>query len=60
VPIEAIDAAAGTIVWRDPKTGERFVTPVTGPRPFDYEALVLFNFRFGRSARRAIPPVTSG
>ena len=37
-----------------------FVTPVTGPRPFDYEALVLFNFRFGRSARRAIPPVTSG
>ena len=37
-----------------------FVTPVTGPRPFDYEALVLFNFRFGRSARRAVPPVTSG
>ena len=37
-----------------------FVTPVTGPRPFDYEALVLFNYRFGWSARRAIPPVTSG
>ncbi len=32
VPIEAIDAAVGTIVWRDPKTGERFVTPVTGGR----------------------------
>jgi len=27
-----------------------FVTPVTGPRPFDYEAVLLFNFRFGRSA----------
>ena len=37
-----------------------FVTPVTGPRAFDYEALVLFNYRFGRSARRATPPVTSG
>jgi hypothetical protein len=37
-----------------------FVTPVTGPRPFDYEALVLFNYRFGRSARRALPPVISG
>jgi hypothetical protein len=37
-----------------------FVTPVTGPRPFDYEALVLFNYRFGRSAVRATPPVTSG
>jgi hypothetical protein len=36
------------------------VTPVTGPRPFDYEVVALFNFRFGRSARRAIPPVTSG
>jgi lysyl-tRNA synthetase class 1 len=30
VPIEEIDAAAGTIAWRDPKTNERFVTPVTG------------------------------
>ncbi|MBV8610306.1 MAG: hypothetical protein JO034_22955 [Singulisphaera sp.] len=37
-----------------------FVNPVTGPRPFDYEVLILLNFRFGRSARRAIPPVTSG
>jgi hypothetical protein len=37
-----------------------FVTPVTGPRPFAYEALVLFNYRFGRSARRATPPVISG
>ena len=37
-----------------------FVTPVTGPRPFSYEALVLFNFRFGRTARRAPPPVISG
>jgi lysyl-tRNA synthetase class 1 len=30
VPIEAIDAKAGTIAWSDPETGERFVTPVTG------------------------------
>jgi lysyl-tRNA synthetase class 1 len=30
VPIEAHDAAAGTIVWRDPQTGERYETPVTG------------------------------
>jgi hypothetical protein len=37
-----------------------FVNPVTGPRPFDYEVLALFNYRFGRSARRAIPPVISG
>jgi hypothetical protein len=39
-----------------------FVTPVTGPRPFDYEALLLFNVRFGRSraAQRALPPVLGG
>jgi hypothetical protein len=37
-----------------------FVTPVTGPRPFDLEFLLLFNVRFGRSARRATPPVISG
>jgi lysyl-tRNA synthetase class 1 len=30
VPIEARDVAAGTIVWRDPDSGERFETPVTG------------------------------
>jgi lysyl-tRNA synthetase class 1 len=30
VPIEALDAEAGTITWRDPDTGESFVTPVTG------------------------------
>ena len=29
VPLEAIDAEAGTITWRD-STGERFTTPVTG------------------------------
>ena len=26
VPIEVVDAAAGTIAWRDPATGESFVT----------------------------------
>ena len=30
VPIEERRLAAGTIVWRDPRTGERFETPVTG------------------------------
>jgi len=30
VPVEKADAAAGTIVWRDPETGEAFETPVTG------------------------------
>jgi len=30
VPIDAIDAVAGTIAWRDPATGESFVSPVTG------------------------------
>ncbi|MGI8569342.1 MAG: lysine--tRNA ligase [Methylocella sp.] len=30
VPIEKIDAAAGTLNWRDPDTQEKFVTNVTG------------------------------
>ncbi len=30
VPIEARDVAQGTVVWRDPQTGERFETKVTG------------------------------
>jgi lysyl-tRNA synthetase class 1 len=30
VPTEERNLAAGTIVWRDPETGERFETPVTG------------------------------
>ncbi len=30
VPIEGRDVAAGTVIWRDPDTGERFETPVTG------------------------------
>ena len=32
VPIEARDPAAGTIVWRDPESGERFQTDVRGGR----------------------------
>jgi hypothetical protein len=32
------------------------VTPVTGPRPFDLEALVLFNIRFGAGVIRRPPP----
>ena len=30
VPVEERNLEAGTIVWRDPDTGERFETPVTG------------------------------
>jgi lysyl-tRNA synthetase class 1 len=30
VPMERLDPAAGTVVWRDPDTGEAFETPVTG------------------------------
>jgi len=30
VPIESMDAKAGTIIWRDPDTNEAFETPVTG------------------------------
>ncbi|MGO4704900.1 lysine--tRNA ligase [Microvirga sp. 2MCAF38] len=30
VPIDERKVEAGTIVWRDPETGERFETPVTG------------------------------
>ncbi|MBG0809187.1 lysine--tRNA ligase [Methylosinus sp. H3A] len=30
VPLDSIDATAGTISWRDPESGEAFVTPVTG------------------------------
>ncbi len=32
VPIDAVDAAAGLIAWRDPVSGEPFATPVTGGR----------------------------
>ncbi|HXW71503.1 MAG TPA: lysine--tRNA ligase [Methylocella sp.] len=30
VPIDAVDAAAGMLFWRDPATGERFETKITG------------------------------
>ncbi len=30
VPVDEMNVDAGTIVWRDPDTGERFETPVTG------------------------------
>ncbi|MDP2355514.1 MAG: lysine--tRNA ligase [Beijerinckiaceae bacterium] len=30
VPADEMNVDAGTIVWRDPETGERFETPVTG------------------------------
>ncbi len=30
VPVDEVRREAGTLVWRDPDTGERFETPVTG------------------------------
>ncbi len=30
VPMEEVRPASGTVVWRDPETGEAFETPVTG------------------------------
>lgn len=36
------------------------VTPVTGPRPFNIEALLLLNIRFGRSRGAQVPPPMLG
>ena len=38
------------------------VTPVTGPRPFDYEALILFNLFYGSTRRtmQGYPPMLGG
>lgn len=37
-----------------------FVTPVTGPRPFNTEFIALFNYRFGRTRRNAPLPILGG
>ena len=37
-----------------------FVTPVTGPRPFNYEFIFLFNFRFGRTRPTSPLPILGG
>jgi hypothetical protein len=37
-----------------------FVTPVTGPRPFNYEVIALFNLYFGNRVRRPSPPILGG
>jgi hypothetical protein len=37
-----------------------WVTPVTGPRPFDYEVLALINWRFGRSRGTRVLPMLGG
>jgi hypothetical protein len=34
-----------------------YVTPVTGPKPFNAELVLLLNIRFGGSVRRLPPPV---
>lgn len=35
-------------------------TPVTGPRPFDLEAILLFNYYFGKAPRSAAYPFLGG
>jgi hypothetical protein len=37
-----------------------FVTPVTGPRPFDYEIVALINIRLGRTRGPRVPPPILG
>jgi hypothetical protein len=37
-----------------------FVNPVTGPRPFDFEAVILLNIRYGKTARRSVFPQIAG
>jgi hypothetical protein len=37
-----------------------FVTPVTGPQPFDFEFMALLNVYFGGPKRNQTPPVLGG
>jgi hypothetical protein len=49
------------MIGRDAVFTFGWVTPVTGPRPFDYEVLALINWRFGRSrGPRAPLPMAGG
>ena len=36
------------------------VAPTTGPRPFNVEAVALFNYRFGNSRRPRPTPIIGG
>ncbi len=36
------------------------VTPVTGPQPFSFEVMALFNYYFGAPRQNMIPPVLGG
>jgi hypothetical protein len=37
-----------------------FVTPVTGPQPFDFEFMALLNIYFGGPRQAQVPPVVGG
>ena len=64
-----VDDLVGTADFVDLTTGITFeinhrsslalavVAPVTGPKPFDVEALLEFNYRFGASVPHSNPPV---
>ncbi len=45
--------------WQRPRRDPFYQRPTTGPRPFNVEAVGLFNYRFG-SLRRRTPPVIGG
>jgi hypothetical protein len=49
------------MIGRDSVFTFGWVTPVTGPRPFEYEIVALINWRFGRTrGMRAPLPMTGG
>ena len=52
---DVVDLTTGTIfeLNRRSTLSVGLVTPVTGPKPFNLEALVQFNLSFGRSAAPA-------
>jgi hypothetical protein len=58
---DVVDLTTGTIfeLNRRSTLAVGIVTPVTGPKPFNVEALVQFNLNFGRMGRRAERSIAS-
>jgi hypothetical protein len=50
---DVVDLTVGTTFQLGQRSTLAFawVTPITGPRPFDFELLAQFNYRFGRAGR---------
>ena len=51
---DVVDITAGTIfgIGKHGQLALAAVTPVTGPRPFDFEFVLQFNLRFGPGGSR--------